>query len=835
MSIVVIITAIFVEHIISVLGLAGVFFAVREYRERRQEHLLWFAIYFVGVAISFGAMYASHLLTAFGLTGAAHAASTVFWVVNTLDSALLVIIAFNVLLGRLTVRKRLALGVFLAVPVLVVLFGNYDLVDFGMLVYPNAIGPALAAAVGLRVLADGMFILMPRLRRRRGETVTMAHHELARAGFFGLLFTISATASIRVGSHELITIAMAFYVVRTFCLIVSSLAIGHTSERVRARPVSLLGRSLAFKMSSLTVLMFWLLAFFLLVTTSGYFTRSAIHSMEGSIRRDVHGLAKSYSGFKALFLEETTRLADQLTIIGQLKPDVGKTESVVRFLGAVPNQRLLRIVDSEGKIAFSSWSASEVGQEIGAVGVIRSALAGKRSVLAERDPSSGRWSIWAAVPVEIGIERAVVLATDVSAGIDFSDFQSGYSGNWSGAGFVSSDGDLIYGTGATPDRSTLKRLADFVGRRGAAGPLSVNDDRFSLEPVMDGNGTPDGFFYVSISGKQMSDEVIRIAGAVLAAVMLMLAALTLIIIMSALYMLRPIRGLRDAARSVENGNYDLRVRFDSSDELGDTARAFNRMSAAIADRTDRLRMALNEQHDFLAHMVHEMRTPLNIFRWTTEMMRFGDTGRLSKEQTELVEQLSQTTHRLQESVRKLDDVSKLDRGTMRFSSDRVAMEDVIDEAAGVLAVKIREKNINLHWNRPTASWPAVSGDRRRLLQVVVNLLDNAVKYTPRNGHIEIAGRTREAGEKDPTAYLELSIEDNGRGIPKDRHDRVFTRFFRFVDPTGEEIAGTGLGLFIAKELVQRHGGRIWFDSEEGRGTAFHFTLPIRPAAGGAPK
>ncbi len=830
MSVLAIISAIFTEHLIAILCFGGAFFALREYLVRRQHHLLLATLYFTGGSIAFLSLYATHIFASLGLTPWAFVAGRVFWVFFAIDDGLLAASFIDIVFGKIPTWRKFAIAVAVWVPAVAASLGTMAMGSVGGLIFPIPTLALGAVLFGIRSVVDLAFASIPWFLRRRHVAPTAAHASLSRAGLFGLAFSAASLSSLQPDLRALLIVGWAAFIARTFCLIFGSLAVGHPDPRLTSKPVRILDRSLAFKIAASTALMFWLLAYFLLATTSGYFVRYTTDSLETTIRRDVHGLARSYSGFKALFLEETSRLADQLNSLGKIDSQTIKTGPIARFLGVEPNRRLLRIVDKSGRILYSSWSDSEVGKQIAAVTAVKEALEGNKTVLAARDPTFGRWSIWAAVPVDIGIERAVILAADISAGIDFADFQDGYPGLWTAAGFVSSDGDLVYGTGSTPDRTTIHRLVQLAGQNRAPGLQDIGGDRYAWEPVSDGKN-PDGFFFVEVSGQQISDLLIRIVATVLAAVMLLLAVFTLVIVLSTVYLLRPVRSLRDAARSVEKENYDVRVPFKSFDELGDMARAFNGMSAAIADRTERLRLALNEQHDFLAHMVHEMRTPLNVFRWTTEMMRFGDTGRLSREQTELVEQMSQVTQRLLEAVRKLDDVSKLDRGLMRLVMDSISMEEIIDDAAGIQAVQIREKNINLHWNRPQEPWPKVNGDRRRLIEIMVNLIDNAVKYTPRNGHIEITGHVRAADAADPTAHLELTVEDNGRGIPKDRQDRVFTRFFRSVDPTREEIAGTGLGLYIVKELVKLHGGRIWFDSEEGTGTAFHFTLPITRADG----
>jgi signal transduction histidine kinase len=293
-------------------------------------------------------------------------------------------------------------------------------------------------------------------------------------------------------------------------------------------------------------------------------------------------------------------------------------------------------------------------------------------------------------------------------------------------------------------------------------------------------------------------------------------------------LLRPLRVLKNVADRVSGGDYGVSVDYESSDEIGRLAAAFNHMSTTIRDRTRTLNERVREQRDFLVHTAHEIRTPLNIFRWSLEMLRFGDTGKLNNEQMELVEQMHQTNERVRVMVDELLAVSRMDRGAIKLMKESVGVEDVIDEVAGAFAVKIREKMIDFYWKPPDESLPKVYADKKRLYEVVMNLVGNAIKFTGNEGHIFITvGESDESGPSGREGrFIHVQIEDNGRGIPEDQHRYVFKRFFRARNVLGEEIEGTGLGLHIAKYFVEMHGGEIWFGSEENAGSTFHFTIPV---------
>jgi signal transduction histidine kinase len=386
---------------------------------------------------------------------------------------------------------------------------------------------------------------------------------------------------------------------------------------------------------------------------------------------------------------------------------------------------------------------------------------------------------------------------------------------------------LAYAVGESVDQLEKAGYQRLLGQSPSYNGVDQAGDHVFLEHTYATDGAPNGFFYVILRRSMLDAEVFRILSTVVLIVLLSLVSMTALLVFSLSTVLRPIRELRAASSRVEREDYGVHVHYRSPDELGELANTFNRMSGAIAERTSSLRQALREQQDFLEHTTRELRTPLNIFRWTLEMMRFGDTGRLNREQLELIEQLNQTNERLIGMVQKLQDAIRIDQRRLTLKIEDAAVEDVIDEVAGALSVASRTKNQALHWNRPKTPMPRAYVDREYLRKVLSNLVGNAVKYTPANGHIEID--VEEAGEASPGGkkgrFLRITVEDNGMGIPKDDLGRVFTRFFRAKNVTGGEIEGTGLGLYIAKQIVELHGGKIWIESREGVGTTVAFTVP----------
>ncbi|MDD5252129.1 MAG: MFS domain-containing histidine kinase, partial [Patescibacteria group bacterium] len=292
-------------------------------------------------------------------------------------------------------------------------------------------------------------------------------------------------------------------------------------------------------------------------------------------------------------------------------------------------------------------------------------------------------------------------------------------------------------------------------------------------------------------------------------------------------LIRPLIGLIGMVEGCGVGGIQL-VQSERIDEIGQLTCAVSVKIKELDTRVSEMRATVEEREHFLINTAHEMRNPLNTFGWTLDMMRFGDTGPLNKQQLELIEQMNQTTRRLQNVVSNLLDTSRLQKGWLRLKREAVQVEDIIDEIAGVFAVRLREKKINLVWRRQEPATPLAWGDKDRLYQIFINLFGNAVKYARENGRVMV--KVAEADEASPGGtqgnFIRVTVIDDGKGIPKDQQRLIGSRFFRARNVMPDEAEGIGLGLYIARRLVEMHGGSLWFESEEGVGSTFSFTVPV---------
>jgi signal transduction histidine kinase len=268
---------------------------------------------------------------------------------------------------------------------------------------------------------------------------------------------------------------------------------------------------------------------------------------------------------------------------------------------------------------------------------------------------------------------------------------------------------------------------------------------------------------------------------------------------------RPLREMAAVATAMARGEHGRQVAVTSSDEVGELARAFNRMTAELAE-TDRLR------RDLVANVSHELRTPLGALQAVLENVVDG----VSEPDPETLRTMLAQTRRLGRLVTQLLDLSRLEAGDQPFDIRPFAVREVLEGAA-------REARLHapadVVFSIDAPAELQAAGDPERIHQVVMNLVENAVRFSPRPG--EVALRASPGAEHTVT----LEVDDEGVGIPADDLERVFERFYRGDGRRGADGGGAGLGLAIARWIVELHDGTIRAERREPHGSHMVVTLP----------
>ena len=243
-----------------------------------------------------------------------------------------------------------------------------------------------------------------------------------------------------------------------------------------------------------------------------------------------------------------------------------------------------------------------------------------------------------------------------------------------------------------------------------------------------------------------------------------------------------------------------------------------RGAIAVFHDITRLKELEKIRQDFVANVSHELRTPLTTIKGYAETLL---EGALKEDQAfQFVQVIKRHTDRLTKIVEDLLMLSRIETKEFHLKLEVVPLPNFIDDILDFVKDPAEKKKISLSRNEIPPSL-SVQGDRNHLEQVLINLLDNAIKYTPEGGRVTVS-----AIEKD-SKDIQFSVEDNGIGIPKEDLSRIFERFYRVDKGRSKELGGTGLGLSIVKHLVQAHGGSVWVESQLGKGSTFYFTLPKR--------
>ena len=285
-------------------------------------------------------------------------------------------------------------------------------------------------------------------------------------------------------------------------------------------------------------------------------------------------------------------------------------------------------------------------------------------------------------------------------------------------------------------------------------------------------------------------------------------------------LLSPIKGMTTAAEAMADGDFSRKIKVESRDEIGILAKTFNDMAAQIETMLEELKNAEMIRREFVANVSHELRTPLTSIRTYAETM--SETKEIPQEkEEEFLRVIINESDRMAKIVQDLLELSRFDSGTSVLSVERFSIERSIRDVYAAVALEAKRHNqvlnLELEWKLPM-----ICGDRARIEQVLMNIISNALKYTPDGGLIEIY-----CGSDGSDVWVR--VEDTGMGIPEEDLTRVFDRFYRVDKARSRESGGTGLGLSIAKEITTKHGGDIKVESKHGVGTAVTITLPIGEA------
>lgn len=224
--------------------------------------------------------------------------------------------------------------------------------------------------------------------------------------------------------------------------------------------------------------------------------------------------------------------------------------------------------------------------------------------------------------------------------------------------------------------------------------------------------------------------------------------------------------------------------------------------------------------EFVSLAAHQLRTPLSAIKWSIQMMLEGDMGPVNEKQKEFLSKTYESNERMITLINDLLNVTRIESGRYLYQPSFVQMEDVIEAQFQLYRAEAERRGVVLTFARPEKPSPKALVDPEKIGIVIQNLIDNALRYTPQGGEVTVQLTY-------DTKELRVQVKDTGLGIPKGEQAKIFEKFYRASNVKKVHTEGSGLGLYITKHIVEIHGGKIWFESVESKGTAFIFTLPIK--------
>ncbi len=273
---------------------------------------------------------------------------------------------------------------------------------------------------------------------------------------------------------------------------------------------------------------------------------------------------------------------------------------------------------------------------------------------------------------------------------------------------------------------------------------------------------------------------------------------------------KPLNLLMDKTKEISRGTFDSNVVITSPPEISELAKSFNLMC-------DRLKQVDKMKSDFFSSMSHELRTPLTSIKEGINLLKDGAAGATTDKQNRLLAILTAESNRLITLVNSLLDLSKMEAGMVNYTFEKGKIGPLVERVITEMAPLVEVKKISLE-ARLIGELPPVRMDRERILQALRNLIGNAVKFTQNGGQVTVSVRAA-------NSEIEVSVADTGPGILRENLATIFEKFRQVPHKASGGIKGTGLGLAIVKHIITAHGGKVWAESQPGKGSTFFFLLP----------
>ena len=291
----------------------------------------------------------------------------------------------------------------------------------------------------------------------------------------------------------------------------------------------------------------------------------------------------------------------------------------------------------------------------------------------------------------------------------------------------------------------------------------------------------------------------------------------------------PLKKLTDVSVKIAKGDFDNKIEVKGNDEIYELSQSMKKMQESIKisfENEQELFIAKQQfevddtvakaKEEFVAMITHDLKQPLVLISGYADMLRNSQMVELNEMQKEYLDEILVNARHQLSMIDNLVSAQKLGAGAIKYDIEELSSKAILNDCINIHTPIMSDKKIE-YFDSSTEDFK-IKGDKRRILESFTNLIQNSHDFVPDNGKIEI-GVT--SGDKEVTFF----VKDNGEGIPKEKQDKLFKKYGQVESTAERKFGGTGLGLAVSQELIEGMGGRIWFESEEGQGTTFFFTIP----------
>lgn len=250
------------------------------------------------------------------------------------------------------------------------------------------------------------------------------------------------------------------------------------------------------------------------------------------------------------------------------------------------------------------------------------------------------------------------------------------------------------------------------------------------------------------------------------------------------------------------------------------AKLLVRRDIELSQANERLEELDQIKSEFVSIVAHQLRTPLSAIKWILKLLLDEDLGKINEEQKKFLQKGYESNERLIHLINDMLNVSRIDAGKFKYIFTYSPLDKIVEDVISEIQEMAEKKHITITFLEMEKSLPLIRLDTEKIRLVLQNIMDNAIKYTPIGGKIIV--KIKKKGKE-----ALFSVQDSGIGIPDDQKKSIFTKFFRGTNAAKIQTEGSGLGLFISKNIIQKHWGKIGFESAIDKGSTFYFTLPLK--------